>query len=1412
MNSSSLVDNRPTRGSVANFLREEIKEGTELSFVSAYFTVNAYAALRSELESAHHLRFLFGEPTFVTDIAKKQTAPPAKIQSTGLSSEALKLNAEARACAEWIESIVEVRSIVRPGFLHGKAYHIKNLNASSAILGSSNFTVPGLGLHPDGGNIELNLVVTDDRDKKELLSWFDEVWNDESLTKDVKQEVLTYLRRIYDHHSPEFIYFLTLFHIFGEELERAEGAEDSLRKTSLLESGIWSKLFSFQKDGVKGMLNKLRDYGGCILADSVGLGKTFEALAVIKAYQSLNKNVLVLCPKKLRQNWEVYRADHRLCPIPEDKLDFRLMSHTDLGRISGESDGRTLADFRWEAYDLIVIDESHNFRNNSIGTPDEDGTIRRPRYQVLMEDVIQAGGKTQVLLLSATPVNNSISDLRNQISLIAGGDVAREESPHYDQVFHESLGVTSLKETCRQAQVKFTKWTKKKPELRKAKDLIHELGSDFFRLLDGLSIARSRSQIKRYYSHELEDLGGFPERNPPQSEYPQIDSKGEFPSFERIDDLIGNLSLSLYHPTHSLKENLPEEVRSQYNHQIGNFTQEGRERILIAMMKTNFLKRLESSISSFRDTIGRTIEKTDGLIQRINDFQTLDNANEKSMKEPDARAGLDLLFAYTEKEHAFTPAEVATLIAAIDEVKVLDPACGSGAFPMGVLHKLVYILGKLDPDNQRWKQTQLAKLDSAPMREQLEAAFADNADDYGRKLYLIENCLYGVDIQPIAIQITKLRFFISLVCDQKTNRNKKDNHGILPLPNLETKFVAADTLISLPEMTELLLVAPRVGVIEKEIESLYHSHFSEQNRTKKLANQRKVKTLRQELAKLLAESLMSPAKSKHVAEWDPFDPQSSADFFDPHWMFGRTLTEGFDIIIGNPPYIQIQKFPKAQKDKWIAQNYQTYKATGDIYCLFYERGSLLLRPGGHLCYITSNKWMRAGYGEAMRNFFATEVDTTAVLDFGMAQNFGAATTYTCIVQAARQPSRHRTYSCYATDDRAAMAEPAEFFATHAVLQKGLCSDPWVVIAKERQRIKTLVEEQGIPLGKWDIQINYGIKTGFNDAFYLTTEQRNAFIAEDPLCEKHLVPLLRGRYVSRYATDWDGTWMIATFPALGYAEAKIPKPIIRHLKSHRAALEPKPRNWTEARWDGRKAGPYQWYEVQDVIGYHKEFLKPKIIYQEIAVTLPFYFDTSETLHIDTTCFMVTSDTEHLPHLMAVLNSSLFRCCFKGNFPEYSGNASRVKKIFMDKIPVKKPTAGQAELFEKLVSLVQLAKRIGEDTPASFLEDLIDACVMECYFREHMAERDLLFHDDLAQILEESHTKARRHEGGKGKEIIFDSENLRVSASPRENSSEVSSETLRAFVASCETHPIRNRLLRLTTASPDLLAVIKQEGKV
>ena len=626
---SSLKDNRPARGSVGGFLRSQIAPASKLSFVSAYFTVNAYEALKPELESADNLRFLFGEPSFISEIDSDKHAK----QNFRLTEDRLELahslaqRPAAKACAEWVKNMVEIRSIRQSGFLHGKAFHIQNGNASSAILGSSNFTVPGLGLRQSGNNIELNLVVDSNRDRNDLLAWFEEVWTDNSLTKDVKSEVLRYLERLYANHSPEFIYFLTLFHIFREELEGADDIDDALRRTTLLESKVWNMLFSFQKDGVKGAINKILAYNGCILADSVGLGKTFEALAVIKYFELRNERVLVMCPKKLRQNWTVYRSNSRLNPLLDDGLGYDVLSHTDLSREGGLSGDLDLSNLNWGNYGLIVIDESHNFRNNAVGKEKDDGSRRRSRYERLMEDVIQSGMKTKVLLLSATPVNNQISDIRNQISLIAGGDVARSANPAHDGAFREKLGVPSVKETTRQAQSKFTTWTKKPPAERKTRDLINQLGSDFFKLLDGLSIARSRAQIKRYYSKELATLGGFPVRDKPQAEYPEIDAQGKFLTFQQLDASISNLSLSLYHPSSYLRKDLFQSVLDQYSQKIGNFNQEGRERILISMMKVNFLKRLESSIDSFRLTLSRTIQKIDDLKIKIEGFQETKNQN-----------------------------------------------------------------------------------------------------------------------------------------------------------------------------------------------------------------------------------------------------------------------------------------------------------------------------------------------------------------------------------------------------------------------------------------------------------------------------------------------------------------------------------------------------------------------------------------------------------------------------------------------------------------------------------------------------------------------------------------------------------------------------------------------------------------
>ena len=432
------------------------------------------------------------------------------------------------------------------------------------------------------------------------------------------------------------------------------------------------------------------------------------------------------------------------------------------------------------------------------------------------------------------------------------------------------------------------------------------------------------------------------------------------------------------------------------------------------------------------------------------------------MKEPDARAGLDLLFAYTEKEHPFTnsPVAVATLIAAIDALKILDPACGSGAFPMGVLHKLVYILQKLDPDNDRWKQTQLAKLDSAPMREELERAFADNNDDYGRKLYLIENCLYGVDIQPIAIQITKLRFFISLVCDQKTNRNKKDNHGIRPLPNLETKFVAANSLIGLPISDKDLFIEALIAPIEKEIEDAYHSHFTIQRRDQKLTLQKKIKALRLKLTDTLKGSLgaVNSAKAKHLAEWDPFDPQSTADFFDPHWMFGRSLKDGFDIVIANPPYLKERdnKNVFAQVNGTaLGKLYHDGKM--DFWYYFLHRAiDISKKTTGLICFITSRYWINSQGARKLIKRVKEELSFLAIVDIGDLKVFDAVAGHHMVALYGKEKSPHQVPIIRIRDSITHLGdqEASEFVERGLLQRDSIVSDAYeIVLGNNRVEVR-----------------------------------------------------------------------------------------------------------------------------------------------------------------------------------------------------------------------------------------------------------------------------------------------------------------------------------------------------------------------
>ena len=776
----------------------------------------------------------------------------------------------------------------------------------------------------------------------------------------------------------------------------------------------------------------------------------------------------------------------------------------------------------------------------------------------------------------------------------------------------------------------------------------------------------------------------------------------------------------------------------------------------------------------------------------------------------DAKAGLDILFAYTEREHAFTAAEIDALIAAIDACNILDPACGSGAYPMGILHKLVFILGKLDPHNEKWLQRQIAKAEEIQDIEARESSiraiqsdFANNALDYGRKLYLIENCIYGADIQPIAIQIAKLRFFISLICDQKTHGDKARNLGIRPLPNLETKFVAANSLLglNLPQ-NRSLFENKEATRLEKELERVRHRYFSAQTRKDKLALQKKDRELTQKIIDELKHDSFGNEDIYRRIAWNPYDHHSVADFFDPAKMFGPELENGFDVVIGNPPYVQIQKFSAAQKAIWASQKppFKTYTASADIYCLFYERGVRLLKEGGQLSFITSNKWMRAGYGEKLRDFFCKEVAVEEVIDCGGVLVFNAAMVDTAIVRLAKKKPQDSFSSSVLTRSFSLQSSLSDYVHDNAIPFKRPAdgSGSWVVMSPERFGIKQAVEVQGVPLEKWQLQINYGIKTGYNEAFYITTAQRDAFIAEDPKCKDLIVPLLRGRYVERYANGWDATadekWMIATFPSLELGFSTLPIPIKNHLQAHRTALEPKPSGWSGSTWPGRKAGTYEWFEIQDPITYRDDFKKPKIIYPNMTKYLPFYLNTAEHFFINDKAFIITSEGESLGYLTAVLNSTLFRCCFMDNFPNLGEDRREVRKIFMDKIPIKKPVAAQASLFEALVPLVQAAKaefqRLGDTSlqnSASFLEEVIDACVMEVYFADHMAEKKLSLIEHVTPLL-----------GG-----------FSASASKGDQAQAA----LRFYeLANDSKHPVRNILIRIPVDSPELLAVIQKEGAV
>ena len=598
--SKHMIDNRDD--TVADHLRRNLSQADFLHMVSAYFSIYGYELLQTELEALQHVRFLYGEPTSTSSVDPGQRDPKSfAVTEDGLRPDhALVQKFLARQCCDWIKKdSVEIKSISQSNFLHGKMYLTNDSDAQgNAIIGSSNFTKSGLG----GGerpNIEINLQIDDRNILDELTDWFEDLWHNELLTREAKQEVINALNRLGKEHSPEIVYYKTLYELFRDEIERIDLGDQHLKDVHLYDTQIWKILYQFQKDAVHSIISRLNQHNGCILADSVGLGKTYTALAVIKYFELRNQRVLVLYPKKLERNWSLYPAhvNSKGNPFEEDRFAYSLRAHTDLSRESA------LDNFNWSNYDLIVIDESHNFRNHE-----------GKRYQKLLDEVISSGAKTKVLMLSATPVNTSLIDLRNQIYLMTE---RREDS------FRESLGVGDIGTMLATAQREFKRWEEKSSENGRAhkNELIQRLGTDFFRLLAGISISRSRRHIENFYADEMARIGTFPERAKPKNFYPNTDIRGQL-KYDELADQIEQFQLSVYQPSKyinnpDVKKRLDEEKKEL------RFNQADREQFLIGMIRTNFLKRLESSAHSLTLTLGRTINKIDTLLENIDRFEHL---------------------------------------------------------------------------------------------------------------------------------------------------------------------------------------------------------------------------------------------------------------------------------------------------------------------------------------------------------------------------------------------------------------------------------------------------------------------------------------------------------------------------------------------------------------------------------------------------------------------------------------------------------------------------------------------------------------------------------------------------------------------------------------------------------------------
>ena len=608
-----IIDNINT--TVKEDLQSTIHKNSKISIAAACFSIYAYQELQKQLEGIDELRFIFTSPTFVTEKTPKAQRefyiPRISRERSLYGTEfEVKLRNEltqkaiAKECADWIRRKVTFKSNVTQEQMTG--FMTVDQSTYFSING---FTTVDLGCER-GNNAYYPVQKTESHENTNyFLNLFEQLWNDKKKLQEVTDVVMENISAAYRENAPESIYFFALYHIFSEFLD--DISEDVLpnEATGFKKSKIWGMLYDFQKDAALAIINKLEKYNGCILADSVGLGKTFTALAVIKYYENRNKSVLVLCPKKLSENWNTYKGNYVNNPIAEDRLRYDVLYHTDLSREHGTSNGIDLDRLNWGNYDLVVIDESHNFRNGGELSGED---AKENRYLKLLNKVIRAGVRTKVLMLSATPVNNKFIDLKNQLALAYEGDPKQ---------INEKLATSkSIDEIFRQAQKAYNAWCKLPAEERTTDELLKTLEFDFFELLDSVTIARSRKHIEKYYN--TSEIGKFPERLPPISLRPRLTDLNDAINYNDIYNLLMSLNLTIYTTSNYIMPSRMEKYIDMTHHKGTSLTQQGREEGIRRLMSINLLKRLESSVYSFRLTIDRMKALIDSTIKTIDRYQS----------------------------------------------------------------------------------------------------------------------------------------------------------------------------------------------------------------------------------------------------------------------------------------------------------------------------------------------------------------------------------------------------------------------------------------------------------------------------------------------------------------------------------------------------------------------------------------------------------------------------------------------------------------------------------------------------------------------------------------------------------------------------------------------------------------------